>query len=76
MSNAIAKDTSRVPLGQRLAWSPVQAAQVYSLEYEVVRKAINRGDIDTFRPPNRNGTPGKRKVSKEAMDRWIRGMEE
>lgn len=70
------KDASRVALGERQAWSPVQAAQVYSLDYEGVRWAINHGDLDTFRPPNRNGTPGKRKVSKEAMDRWIRGMEE
>lgn len=28
------KDTSRVPLGERQAWSPYQAAQVYSLDYE------------------------------------------
>ena len=27
---ARATDTSRVPLGERLAWSPEQAAQVYS----------------------------------------------
>lgn len=45
------KDTSRVPLGERQAWSPAQAAQVYSLDYEGVRLAINNGDLDTFRPP-------------------------
>ena len=65
------KDTSRVPLGERQAWSPAQAAQVYSLDYEGVRLAI-----DTFRPPNRFGKPGRRRVTKAAMDRWIRGMEE
>lgn len=70
------KDMSRVPLGERLAWTPAQAAQVYSLDYEGVRKAINNGDLDTFRPPNRLGKPGRRRVTKAAMDRWIRSMEE
>lgn len=70
------KDTSRVPLGERQAWSPAQAARVYSLDYEGVRLAINNGDLDTFRPPNRFGKPGRRRVTKAAMDRWIRGMEE
>lgn len=70
------KDMSRVPLSERLAWSPAQAAQVYSLDYEGVRVAINNGDLDTFCPPNRFGNPGKRRVSKAAMDRWIRSMEE
>ena len=28
------KDMSRVPLWERLAWTPAQAAQVYSLDYE------------------------------------------
>ncbi len=69
-------DTSRVPMGERLAWSPEQAAQVYSLDVRGVRHAINAGDLDSFRAPNREGLPGRRKVSREAMDRWIRGMEE
>lgn len=70
------KDTSRVPLGERQAWSPYQAAQVYSLDYEGVRRAINNGDLDTFRPPNRFGKPGRRRVTRAAMERWIHGMEE
>lgn len=70
------KDMSRVPLWERLAWTPAQAAQVYSLDYEEVRLAINNGDLDTFRPPNRFGKPGRRRVTKAAMDRWIRSMEE
>ena len=70
------KDTSRVPLGERQAWSPYQAAQVYSLDYEGLRQAINNGDLDTFRPPNRLGNPGRRRATKAAMDRWIRSMEE
>lgn len=70
------KDWSRVPLGERLAWSPEQAAQVYSLDYKGVLSAIRNGDLDTFRAPNRDGRPGARKVSREAMDRWIRSMEE
>lgn len=70
------KDASRIPIADRLAWSPVQAAQVYSLDYEALCAAINNGDLDTFRPPNREGRPGKRKVSKSAMERWIRRMEE
>ena len=71
--SVVEKDASRVPLGERLAWSPEQAAQVYSLD---VRVAIDQGDVETFRPPNRFGKPGKRRVSREAMDRWIRQMEE
>lgn len=72
---SVPKDSSRVPLGERQAWTPMQAAQVYSLDYEGLRTAINNGDLDTFRPPNRDGKPGRRRVSKAAMDRWIKGME-
>lgn len=70
------KDPSRVPLGERLAWSPEQAAQVYSLDPRGLRHAIDIGDLDSFRAPNRDGRPGRRKVSKTAMERWIRSMEE
>ena len=41
-----------------------------------VRHAIDVGDLDSFRAPTREGKPGRRKVSKTAMERWIRGMEE
>lgn len=71
-----ARDVSRVPLGERLAWSPEQAAQVYSLDVRGVRHAIDVGDLDSFRAPTREGKPGRRRVSKTAMERWIRGMEE
>lgn len=70
------KDPSRVPLGERLAWSPEQAAQVYSLDPRGLRHAIDAGDLDSFRAPTREGKPGRRKVSKTAMERWIRSMEE
>ena len=70
------KDPSRVPLGERLAWSPEQAAQVYSLDPRGLRHAIDIGDLDSFRAPNRDGRPGRRKVSKTAMERWIQSMEE
>lgn len=73
--NTTMRDASRVPLGERHAWSPQQAAQVYSLDYEGVLYAIRHGDLDTFRPPNRMGRPGKRKISREAMERWIRSLE-
>lgn len=71
-----AKDPSRIPIADRQAWTPAQAAQVYSLDYEGLRYAINNGDIETFRPPNREGKPGRRRISKDAMERWIKGMEE
>ena len=74
--SVVEKDASRIPLGERLAWSPEQAAQVYSLDVRGLRVAIDQGDVETFRPPNRFGKPGKRRVSREAMDRWIRQMEE
>lgn len=69
-------DSSRVPLGERLAWSPAQAAQVYSLDYQGLLYAISVGDVETFRPPNRFGQPGRPKVSRAAMDRWIKEIEE
>ncbi|RSX52680.1 DNA-binding protein [Bifidobacterium callimiconis] len=69
------EDSSRVPLGERQAWTPRQAAQVYSLDYEGVRWAINHGDLDSFCPPNRFGKPGRRRVTREAMERWIRSLE-
>ena len=69
-------DPSRVPLGERLAWSPEQAAQVYSLDVRGVRHAISTGDLDSCRAPNRDGRPGRRRVSRAAMERWIKSMEE
>ena len=74
--SVVEKDASRVPLGERLAWSPEQAAQVYSLDVRGLRVAIDQGDVETFRPPNRFGKHGKRRVSRDAMDRGIRQMEE
>lgn len=71
-----AKDPSRIPIADRQAWTPAQAAQVYSLDYEGLRYAINNGDIETFRPPNREGKPGRRRITKDAMERWIKRMEE
>ena len=41
-----------------------------------LRHAIDIGDLDSFRAPTREGKPGRRKVSKTAMERWIRSMEE
>ena len=67
-------DSSRVPLGERLAWSPEDAAQVYSLDVRGGRRAINTGELDSFRAPNREGLPGRRKVSRQAMDRWIQTL--
>ena len=58
------KDTSRVPLGERQAWSPAQAAQVYSLDYEGVRLAINNGDLDHIPPAEPLRKPGRRRVTK------------
>ena len=69
-------DSSRVPLGERLAWSPAQAAQVYSLDYQGLLYAISGGDGETFRPPNRFVQPGRPKVSRAAMDRWSKEIEE
>lgn len=78
VSQAVKKavDHSRVPIAQRLAWSPEQAAQVYSLDVAGLRYAIRMGDVDTFRPPNRFGKPGRRKITRESMDKWIKSLEE
>lgn len=71
------KDMSRVPLGERLAWTPAQAAQVYSLDYKGVLLAIRNKDLDTFPAVTRYGLSStKRMVTRDAMDRWIRSMEE
>ena len=35
---------------------------------------INTGELDSFRAPNREGLPGRRKVSRQAMDRWIQTL--
>ena len=59
------KDASRIPIAERLA-----------LDGKGVRAAAASGDLDTFRAPNRDGRPGRRKVSRAAMDRWIKSMEE
>lgn len=36
----VVKDASRVPLGERLAWSPEQAAQVYWIGYNVLDSSM------------------------------------
>ncbi|KFI56554.1 hypothetical protein [Bifidobacterium callitrichos] len=69
-------DANPVPLWARKAWTLPQAAQVFSLDYQGVRLAALKGDLDTFRPPNKHGDPGRRHVTEEAMLSWIKGMEE
>ena len=49
---------------------------MYSLDVRGVRRAIDDGDLDSFRAPNRDGKPGRRRVSRAAMERWIKSMEE
>lgn len=76
LSAAALKDMSRVPLGERLAWTPEQAAQVYSIDVKGVRRAIDNGDLDWFPAPTRDGySPTRKRVSRAAMDRWIRSKE-
>ena len=69
-------DLNPVPLEAREAWTLPDAALVYGRDVVALRYASRQGDLDTFRPPNRDGRPGKRKVSRKAMDRWIKEMEE
>lgn len=68
------KDASRIPLKDRLAWTIPQAASLYGIDYDGLRQAVNQGDIDTFRPPSKRGTPsrvtsGARKWT-DTSNRW------
>lgn len=69
-------DSNPVPLWARESWTLPDAALVFNLDYETVRQAAALRDLDTFRPKNRDGNPGRRHVSRKAMDRWIESMEE
>lgn len=68
-------DGNPVPLWMRETLTLPQAAQVFNVDYEGLRIAVNRGDVDTFRPPNKYGKPGRRHVRRTEMDRWIKSME-
>ena len=57
------KDASRIPLKDRLAWTIPQAASLYGIDYDGLRQAVNQGDIDTFRPPSKRGTPSRRQLA-------------
>lgn len=68
-------DEKRVPYGERLAWTPPVAAEVYSIDAQTLYRAIHDGEVPTFRPPNRDGIPGKRRVTRKAMDAWVDRLE-
>ena len=70
------KDASRIPLKDRLAWTIPQAASLYGIDYDGLRQAVNQGDIDTFRPPSKRGTPSRRHIRREGMDRYVKSLEE
>lgn len=70
------KDASRIPLKDRLAWTIPQAASLYGIDYDGLRQAVNQGDIDTFRPPSKRGTPSRRHIRREEMDRYVKSLEE
>ena len=70
------KDASRIPLKDRLAWTLPQAASLYGIDYDGLRQAVSRGDIDTFRPLSKRGNPARRHVRREEMDRYIKTLEE
>lgn len=69
-------DGNPVPVWFRETLTLPQAAQVFNLDYEGLLIAVNRGDVDTFRPPNKRGEPGRRRVRRDEMIRWIKTMEE
>ncbi|KFI51727.1 hypothetical protein [Bifidobacterium biavatii] len=75
-SEEIRVDSNPVPLWERETLTLPQAAQVFNLDYEGLLHAVNRGDVDTFRPPNKRGDPGRRRVRKSEMIRWIKSIEE
>lgn len=70
------RDASRIPLKDRLAWTIPQAASLYGIDYDGLRQAVNQGDIDTFRPPSKRGTPSRRHIRREEMDRYVKSLEE
>ena len=41
-----------------------------------IRILEDKGDIDTFRPPSKRGTPSRRHIRREEMDRYVKSLEE
>ncbi|BAQ32066.1 hypothetical protein [Bifidobacterium scardovii] len=74
--DGVRTDGNPVPLWEREALTLPQAAQVFNLDYEGLLHAVRRGDIDVFRPPNKQGRPGRRRVRREEMIRWIKSIEQ
>lgn len=74
--DGIRVDNNPVPLWERETFTLPQAAKVFGLDYESLRLAVNRGDVDVFRPMNRRNRPGRRRVRKAEIIRWIKTLEE
>lgn len=69
-------DPRGVPPWHQEAFTLPLAAQVFGLDYDAVRIAVNNGDLDTFRVPTKRGTLGRRMVRRDEMIRWIKTYED
>ena len=73
-ANGVRTPSNQVPLWERKTLTLVEAAKVWNVDYDGLRLAVLRHDLATFRPPNRDGNPGRRHVTQEEMRRWIRSL--
>lgn len=60
-------------LAQRFAFSIKQAAELTGLSEDTIRRAINSGNLCSFRPGR--GKLGKIMIRREAIDDWIKRLE-
>ncbi|MDK6445745.1 hypothetical protein QP104_07435 [Alloscardovia omnicolens] len=61
-----------VPAKDRESWTLPEAAEVFSIDYEVLRIEANTGRLAVYRPRTRRGTFGWRRVTRESMSEWLK----
>lgn len=67
---------ANIPVGEREAWSLRVAAKVFGIDYDVVRRAADTGELITFLPPTRSGARAtQRRVTKKSMYSWVESYE-
>ncbi|TCD53750.1 hypothetical protein EJ419_07225 [Alloscardovia theropitheci] len=67
---------THIPAYEQESFSLPEAARVFGVDYEALRGWVNMGLIDTFRPLSRRGTPGRRRIRRVVMQKFLAQFDE
>lgn len=73
-ANGVRIPANQVPLWERKTLTLPEAAKVWNVDEDGLRLAVKRHDLVTFRPLNKYGNPGRRRVTQEEMRRYVRSL--